>query len=286
MKLVLKNEENGENKRTNIYKKDVPCLDSAWHYHAEYEILYVAQSSGFRFVGDNVSYFAPGELVLVGPYLPHLWRNDITYYQDNGELSVKVFVLKFTKDFLGSDTFDNSEFAGINEMLEQSNFGILFKKKLSKKLHNEFIEIVDLPKIEQSIRLLEILYKLSLTKEQDRTILSSTDMRQYTDDNPHRLDLVVKYISDNYQSYITLADVSDIACLTPNSFCRFFKKMTNKSFTEFLNEVRIKNAARMLYQDNMSISEVCFNVGYKSIPNFNKQFKEIMGNTPKAYRNL
>lgn len=284
MKLVLRNEVDSENKRINIYKKDVACLDSAWHYHAQYELIYVAQSTGFRFVGDNVSYFVPGELVLVGPYLPHLWRNDLSYYKENDDLSVKVFVLRFTKDFLGVDTFDNPEFSGINDLLEQANFGISFRKKEGKKLHTEFVEIVDLPKAEQSIRLLNILYKLSLSK--DRTVLSSTDMRQYTDDNPHRLDLVVKYISDNYQSYITLAEISDIACLTPNSFCRFFKKMTNKSFTEFLNEVRIKNAARMLFQDNMSISEVCFNVGYKSIPNFNKQFKEIMGSTPKAYRNL
>ncbi|MEM9720379.1 MAG: AraC family transcriptional regulator, partial [Bacteroidota bacterium] len=103
-------------------------------------------------------------------------------------------------------------------------------------------------------------------------------------EHAHRIDTVLKFISDNYDSYLTLNDVADIACLTPNSFCRFFKRVTNKSFTQFLNEVRIRNAARLLVQKNLPISEICYMVGYRSITNFNRQFKEIIGNTPKQYR--
>jgi len=109
-------------------------------------------------------------------------------------------------------------------------------------------------------------------------------MRQYTTENSQRLDTVLKYISDNYASYINLNDVAEIACMTTNSFCRFFKKMTNKSFTRFLNEVRIRNASRLLVQDNLPVSDVCYMVGYKSIANFNKQFKQIMGTTPNGFR--
>lgn len=284
MKLVLKNDDSFIKQRVNIFIKEVPCLDTAWHYHEEYELLYVTKSTGIRFVGDNVGPFNPGELVLVGSYLPHLWRNDEAYYEADGKLIVQTVVLKFLPNFMGEGTFDNPEFIGIKNLLEQSNFGVSFNKKVSENLHKDLMEITDLSKGKQSINLLNILYKLSLCEEEDKTILSSTDMRQFSTDNPDRLDSVIRYISDNYKSDISLGDVADIACMTTNSFCRFFKKMTNKSFTGFLNEIRIRNASRMLIQDDMPISEICYSVGYKSIPNFNKQFKSIMGDTPKAYR--
>lgn len=284
MKLVLKNSENFISQRINIFKKEIPCLDTAWHYHAEFELIYISQSTGIRFVGDDVSHFSPGDLVLVGSYLPHLWRNEESYYESEGNLMVKTIIMKFTSNFMGEGTFDNPEFVAIKNLLEQSNFGVSFDKSISEELHSEFIEISELPKGQQTISLLNILYKLSHCKKEQKTILSSTDMRQFSIENPDRLDSVIRYISDNYKVEISLGDVADIACMTTNSFCRFFKKMTNKSFSEFLNEIRIRNASRMLIQENTPISEICYNVGYKSIPNFNKQFKSIMGVTPKEYR--
>jgi len=284
MKLILKNTNSFENERINITKKEIPCLDSSWHYHAQYELLYISKSTGIRFVGDNVSQFFPGELVLVGPYLPHLWRNDPSYYKETDVNKVKTIVIKFTKDFLGEGTFNNPEFSGINQLFEQSKFGISFGLNVSKRLHTELIDIIDLSPAEQSIKLLDIIYRLSIAK--DKMILSSSDMRQYTTDNSQRIDTVLKYISDNYTQEISLEDVADISCMTTNSFCRFFKKMTNKSFTQFLNEVRIRNAARLLVQENLPVSEVCDMVGYTSITNFNKQFKQITGSTPKGYRQV
>lgn len=282
MKLILKNTDSFTSERLNIVKKEIPCLDSSWHYHAQYELLYISQSTGIRFVGDSVSQFFPGDLVLVGPYLPHLWRNDPSYYNEEDTNSVKTIVLKFTKDFIGEGTFNNPEFVDISNLLEESKFGVSFGKMISKNMHKELVGIIDLSPAQQSIKLLDILNRLSISD--DKRVLSSSDMRQYTTDNSDRLDTVLKYISDNYANYISLQDVSDIACMTTNSFCRFFKKMTNKSFTRFLNEVRVRNASRLLVQNDAPVSEVCYTVGYKSITNFNRQFKEIMGNTPKGYR--
>ena len=245
-------------------------------------MLYISQSTGIRFVGDSVSQFYPGELVLVGAYLPHLWRNNPAYYKDGENLKVKTIVLKFTKDFLGLNTFDNPEFSDINNLLELSKFGVSFSKAVSKSLHKDLTKIVDLSPAEQSINMLSILHKLTLTNE--KVVLSSSDMRQYTTDNSHRIDIVLKYISDNYASDINLNKVADIACMTTNSFCRYFKKLTNKSFVHFLNEVRIRNASRLLAQEDLLVSEVCYLVGYKSITNFNNQFKIIMGTNPKGFR--
>lgn len=282
MKLVLKDPDNFVNERLHITSKEIPCLDSSWHYHPEFELLYISQSNGIRFVGDSVSHFFPGDLVLVGAYLPHLWRNDPSYYKEDGTNQVKTIVIKFLRNFIGEGTFSNPEFTEINQMLEQAKFGISFGKKISKNLHDELIGIVHLSPVEQSIKLLDLLCRLSFSK--DKKVLSATDMRQFTTVNSQRIDTVLKFISDNYANYIGLQDVADIACMTTNSFCRFFKKMTNKSFTQFLNEVRIRNASRLLVQQDLPVSEICYMVGYKSITNFNRQFKQIMGNTPQGYR--
>ena len=160
MRLVLKNTETVVNDRLSIYKKEVPCLDASWHYHAEFELLYISRSNGIRFVGDNVSPFSPGDLVLVGPYLPHLWRNDVSYFENDQPNSVKTIVLKFTRNFIGENTFNNPEFSGINHLLEKSKYGICFGKNISSSLHNDLINIIDLSSVEQSIKLLR--YSLSI----------------------------------------------------------------------------------------------------------------------------
>ncbi len=282
MKLVYKNTDGFLNNRIQIYCKESPCLDSSWHYHPQYELLYISKSSGIRFVGDSVSHFSPGDLVLVGSYLPHLWRNDASYYKEDSTDNIKTVVIKFLKEFIGAGTFNNPEFFVINQMLDDAKFGLFFSKNVSEALHDDLLKIVDLPPIEQSITLLGLLHQLSLVDQKE--VLSSTDMRQYATEPSKRLDAVLKYISDNYSSNISLQDVADIACMTTNSFCRFFKKMTNKSFTQFLNEVRVRNASRLLLEDNLTVSEVCYMVGYNSITNFYKQFKHVTGITPNGYR--
>ena len=282
MKLLLKNPESFANEKLNIFQKVVPCLDVDWHYHAQLELIYISQSTGIRFVGDSVSQFEPGDLVLVGSYLPHLWRNDPSYYTDNEDAAVKTIIIKFLLDFLGENTFKNPVFSSISQLFEQANYGISFGKKVSDSLSHDLIGLVELTPAEQAIKLLDIFYRLSMTD--DKTILSSTDMRQYSQETSHRIANVLKFISDNYNGEIGLKDVADIACMTTNSFCRYFKKMTNKSFVDFLNEIRIRNASRLLAQEDVNISEACYTVGYKSITNFNHQFKVIMGTNPKNYR--
>lgn len=282
MKLVLKSPESFANQRLQITCNEKACLDSSWHYHPQYELLYVTKSSGIRFVGDSVSHFSAGDLALVGSNLPHLWRNDASYYEEGSDRKVKTIVIKFLKDFVGEGTFKLPEFSSINHMLEKSKFGLNFGKSVGKKFHKELIELVALNPAEQSIRLLGILHRLSLLDEPE--VLSSADMRQYESAPSKRLDAVLKFISDNYDTNIHLQDVADVANMTTNSFCRFFKKMTNKSYTQFLNEVRVRNASRLLLDDDKSVSQVSYMVGYNSMTNFYRQFKLIMGCTPSLYR--
>ncbi|WP_226912982.1 AraC family transcriptional regulator [Flavicella marina] len=284
MKLFLKNSKDIVNQRLSVLRNKVPCIDSSWHYHSQFELLYVTKSSGIRFVGDSVASFHPGDLVLVGAYVPHLWRNDASFYdhKNEGNKQVETTVLKFKKEFISVETFERPEFIEIRELLDESKFGVSFGSEITEELHDTLAKIVKMPLANQSIHLMEILLKLARTN--DKVRLSNTDMRQVVPHKTDKLDTVLKYISDNYTQNISLEDVSNLACMTPNSFCRFFKKMTNKSFVQFLNEVRIKKALRYLVHKEKSVSEICYLVGYNSINNFNKQFKLAMGSTPNEYR--
>ena len=271
-------------KKISVEKRVIPSFNIAWHFHPEFEIVYNIKSNGIRFVGDNVSPFYSKDLVLVGSNLPHLWRSDFSYNSSNCHEAVKTIVIKFTEDFLGKDFFKKLEFQIIARLLEDSKYGLSFNKQVSKKLHTLLLKLPNQSLAEQHIGLLAILYQLSVESVCNRAVLSSSDMRQSISESPDRIDLVLRYISDNYATKITLKDVADVACITTNSFCRFFKTATNKSFTQFLNEVRIRNASRILIQQTIPVSEVCFLVGFNSITNFNKQFKHIIGTTPKEFR--
>lgn len=282
MKLVYKSDEVHVDHGLQVIEKTNPCLDASWHYHQEFELIYISKSFGIRYVGDNVSHFGPGELVLIGSNLPHLWRNDSSYYRDQIEGSIRTVVIKFTREFMGEDTFDKGLFHDINEMLILSKFGIKFDDSDSATFKEELYELLNMNPTEQALALMGILNRL--TRLRSREILSTTDMRQSTSQGDQRIDKVLKFISDNYKKEICLEDVADVACMTTNSFCRFFRKVTNKSFVRFLNEVRIKNAARLLSQEDLLISDICFKVGFNSITNFNKHFKYIMGVSPNEHR--
>ena len=281
MKLQLKQSKSFFSEKLLSYQYDQPCLDASWHYHKEYELLYVSKGSGIRFVGDSVQEFNEGELVLVGAYLPHLWRNDLSSKID-ADSNVKIVVIKFLKDFIGKGVFENPEFYAVKDMLKSADLGVLFSKETSQEFKDRLLGFDNLNAPEKSIELLSLLHELSQEKIEKQ--ISTLDMRQYSSENGSKLDEVMKFISINFASSISLKDVAEIACMTENSFCRYFKNLTNKSFVKFLNEVRIRNAAKLLVSTNKSISEIAMEVGFPSITNFNKQFKIVQSETPKIYR--
>lgn len=298
MKMLQK-----RNKNTfQIIERTLPCLDELWHYHSQYELILITKSSGIRFVGDNVSKFLPGDLVLVGPNLPHLWRNDPSYYTDNmsdepdedvdltllenptdGEdYSVKTIIIKFERDFLGADFFNTPELHIIEDLLEDSKRGMYFKNIDNQVLIQKILDLTKEEGATSIFSFLDILHGLSLSE--NRSTLSSTDMSGVFEDKKNRQDSIIKYISDNYSEEISLEKISSVACMTPNSFCRYFKNLTNKPFSTFLNEVRIQNAVRLISLNNDNIKNISYDVGYKSVTNFNRQFKRVVNKTPMEYK--
>jgi AraC-like DNA-binding protein len=252
-----------------------------WHFHEEYELIYFMKGQGMRIVGDHISNFKKGELVLVGQWLPHLWRNDEV---DSDEVSTDFIVIKFTRIFGNVDLFTIPELSKIKMLLKVADQGILFSEDTRKLVHDDMLKISSAVASEKLILLLTILN--TLVKNMNYQILSGPSFsipKQIAGEN--RLQKVINHISINFAQNISLEEISRLAVMTPPSFCRFFKTRTNKTFSLFLNEVRISKACQLLINGEQSITQICYDVGFSSLTNFNRNFRNFKGVSPSIYRN-
>jgi AraC-like DNA-binding protein len=264
---------------SSLYVKRVrePVLDINWHFHEEFELIYILKGNGIRLVGDNLSNFQSGELVLVGPNIPHLWRTT------KNVSTVDRIIIKFDEIPTGVNFFSLPEFSGINALLKKAKNGIYFGAATRELVHDNFLDISEAEGAEKWISLLRILDILS--KRDDGEKLSNPYMKiaqQLPEGN--RLSKVISFISENYDQDIALENIADIAAMTVPSFCRYFKKRTNKTFIQFLNEYRIGKACVLLVENKLSVSEIWYELGFNSSTNFNKIFKKIYHCTPMEYR--
>lgn len=280
MKLQFKSSE--QDSMSSIYAKRVyrPHIGGDWHFHKEFELIYFLKGQGMRIVGDHISNFQKGELVLVGQWLPHLWRND----EDNPEgVATDFIVVKFTRMFGNVDLFAMPELLHIKALLKEANQGILFSKKTRKLVHDDLLKLTTAESSEKLILLLNILRTLVIAADyQTLSGLNFAIPKQVAGEN--RLQKVINYISANFSQNIGLDDISKIAVMTPPAFCRFFKTRTNKTFSLFLNEVRISKACQLLINGEAPIKQICYDVGFSSLTNFNRTFKNFKGISPSSFR--
>lgn len=277
MELFYKKEANERVSSFFVKRVREPVLDINWHFHEEYELIYILQGNGIRLVGDNLSNFQPGELVLVGPNIPHLWRTT------KNVSSVDRIIIKFDEFPGGINLFSLPEFVSIKALLKKAETGISFGTGTMEEVQQQIIELSKADGSQKLICLLNILNILSGSSEIE--LLSSP----YLKISPHnleenRLSKVINYISEYYNKDIVLEDMADIASMTIQSFCRFFKKRTNKTFIQFLNEYRIGKACILLAENKMSVNEICYELGFNSTTNFNRVFKKMYSCTPMKYR--
>ena len=280
MKLEYKPAE--KDSLSSIYVKRIqePYLQGNWHFHKEFELIYFLEGQGMRIVGDHISNFKTGELVLVGAWLPHLWLNDASIY---GNTRADFIVIKFPTDFAGVSFFTLPELADVKRLLKTASQGLLFSKSLLPSVHDLIIQLHESSGTARFIKFLQVLEILSKAKEYK--LLSKPDYSlpsQVSGEN--RLQKVINYISSHYAQAISLDDIAQIAHMTPPAFCRFFKARTNKTFSLFLNEVRISKACQLLIDDEKSIKQICYEVGFSSLTNFNRTFRSFKEMTPSKYR--
>lgn len=281
MKLQFKSSDQDLLSSITARRVDIPHMGGDWHFHEEYELIYFMKGQGMRIVGDHISNFKKGELVLVGQWLPHLWRNN----EVNSEVvSTDFIVIKFTRIFGDVDLFMIPELLKIKMLLKVADQGILFSKDTRKLVHDDMLKLSSAVASEKLILLLTILN--TLVKNDNYQTLSGPNFsipKQIAGEN--RLQKVINHISINFAQNISLEEISRLAVMTPPSFCRFFKKRTNKTFSLFINEVRISKASQLLINGEQSVNQICYDVGFSSLTNFNRNFRNFKGVSPSNYRN-
>lgn len=257
------------------------AFPSPYHFHPEFELTLITKGEGTRYVGNNMSVYKAGDLLLIGPNLPHCWK---TENGEEGELNAKSIVVQFTYDFLGGHFLSKHEVAGIKELLTNSVCGIAFTDMdtcVEEKMHSLVEETNNFRKL---ILFLEILYQLSVHKNIQLLDHSYVTAEKSSVDK-ERITPVFAYIVENFQGEIRLETVAKIANMTPNAFCKYFKKITHKTFIETVLEFKINYATQQLVNTNKSIFDICYESGFGDISHFTKVFKSRMLLSPMKYRN-
>lgn len=265
-----------------VKREITPYMDYPWHYHPEHEIIFVEKSYGIRFMGNHIGNFADGDLMFISSNLPHVWKNDNDFYQGNKELFVDVYVIHFRDDVLGAGFFDLPECAHIKKLFDKGQQGVLFNGTDQRKISGLIKEVVTATGMERLILFLKTLETLAHSESYE--LLSSLGYANTVNTaDTERINVVMNYIMQHYASNITVEEIANMSNLTVSSFCRYFKSRTQKTFSEFLNEVRILNACKLLVKKEMTITQICYETGYNNISHFNRQFKLITGLTAKEY---
>ena len=252
---------------------------TVWHYHPELELHYLVKGKGVRFIGDDISNFSDGELILLGENLPHTWRAETGI---NNPV-VEVIVLHFLPDCLGSDLLHLPEAYLIPKLYEQAKKGLVITGEAKEQIVLLLNTAVHAQNLDRLISLLSILKILAETKDKE-SIASAHAFYKSNDAETLRLNKVYSYTLANYKNDITLQEVASIANLGTTSFCRYFKLMTRKTFNDFLVEIRISHACRFLIEDRLATEVICFECGFNNISNFYRHFKKVTDMTPLEYK--
>lgn len=248
-----------------------------WHYHPEIEMVFVNGGSGKRQIGSHLSYYTDGDLILIGSNLPHCG------FTDNNTGNKNETVIQMKPDFLGADFLHLQETKFIPELFNKAKGGIAFGAE-TKKTVGKRIEMMDSqPPFERLLTLLSVLKDLE--KANDYVILNAAgfSMEMQVQDND-RINMVFNYIKDHFQEEIDLTTISEMASMTTPSFCRYFKRITKKTFTRFVNEYRVVHAAKLLAEKQTSIANISYESGFHNFSHFNKLFKEFTGKSASEYR--
>jgi AraC-like DNA-binding protein len=253
--------------------------DFPFHFHPEFEIILILEGSGQRMVGDSITEFNGPDLCMFGANLPH------TFYTRglSKNEAIRQIVIQFHENFLGPGFFDRKHFKQIKDLLQRSSQGVLFDDITTAIIAQKMHALLTKTPTETVIALLDILHTLSVAA--DYSLLSSPGFLHGVNvDESTRMSKVYDYILDNFKRDISLDEVASIAYLSPSAFCRYFKKFTRKTLSEFLIDLRIGYACKLLQNNNLGISQVSMDAGFNNVSYFNRKFKAVKGQTPMEYQ--
>lgn len=251
-----------------------------WHFHPEYELTLIVRSRGKRFVADNISDYRDGDLVLLGPNLPHTWQSLPAAKERSRH---KACVIQFQESFLGEDFFESIEFRQVKNMLRRSAQGLCFQGRTRDEAARRIEKLGQLSGLRRLTSLLEILELLSRSRK-TTTISSAGFVPSLHRVNHQRIDRVCNYINENYRKAISQPEVAEMVQMSPSALSNFFKKTVGQTFVEYVNSLRISHACRLLIDTDRSILDICYDSGFNNLSNFNRRFLRSKGMSPRQYR--
>jgi len=262
--------------------QEKPHFTYPWHFHSEYEILYVQDGFGTSFVADNIEEFNSGDLALIGSNLPHFWKSDASFYIKENDKKIKYIVIQFSRVFFKEAITEYPEFHLIKELLERAKRGIRFEKDFSVQAERRILKVAKSKGFRRTMLLLDFLQYLAKT-EKYKLLAGELYQPENHDFTNNRLTKVMHYLNTAYLKKVELEKVADVANMHPSAFCRYFKEKSGKSLSEFVNDMRISYACRLIIEGKMLVSQICFESGFNNLSNFNRHFKKHTGFTPTGY---
>ncbi|PXY01256.1 AraC family transcriptional regulator [Marinifilum breve] len=280
MSLVL---EEISVKREHSFRSKIdvlPHIEVPWHYHPEFELIFIEKSHGTLVVGDCIDHFNDGDMIFIGPNTPHIMKNDDLFYSKESEERVIAWVVHFKEDSFGKEFFLLPEMRRIKEMLINSFKGIRIEGSTKYKIIQHLKNLHTSDYSQRIIVLLQILQLIAQSEDLEY-LASDSFVESFKQSSNQKLYKIYEYVSENFQQKIDLEEAAKIANMSKTAFCRFFKSKTQKTFSEFLNEMRINYAQKLLAEGKLSVSQIAYECGFNSPSYFNKQFKAFTGKSPK-----
>ncbi|MFP9099593.1 AraC family transcriptional regulator [Flavobacterium sp. RHBU_24] len=257
----------------------LPDVNNWWHYHDELELIYFKNGSGTQFVGDNISNFKNGDIVLVGSNLPHYWQ----FSEQFKDAAIEVYVVHFNKYFWGKEFLTLPENLELLKVIEKSGQGIQIKESNNTYLTEAIVRIIETQGTKKILSLIEVLLEIGKCSN-SKYLVSLGFKANFQESERDRIQNIYNYTLKNYKEQISLETIAKIAKMSRTSFCKFFKLRTGKTYSVFLNEIRVGNACKMLIEKKLTVKEICFESGFLNFSSFHKCFKDSTGQTPLKYQ--
>lgn len=267
----------------SVRRDHAPYVNNRWHYHPEVELIHFKRGEGTQFIGDNIRPFKAGDVVLVGANLPHYWRFDDVYFEENAPVEADVRVAHFCENFWGSQFLELPENMNIKNLLDKSKRGLQVTGTTRIKVATLLGSLLESTNTQRIILLMEVLNIIASCKELEQ--LSSIGFRyEKVEDENDRINAIYEYSLKNFKRPILLEEIAGVANISPNSFCRYFKSRTRKTYSQFLIEIRVGHACKLLIENNLSIKQLCYESGFNNFTSFHKYFKLITSKSPLTYQ--
>lgn len=253
-----------------------------WHFHDEFEIVFIIRSFGKKFVGDTVEQFAPGDLSVYGSKLPHFYMNDQAFYRGDSKFRVNAIVVQFPPNYFPLTQLQRPEFGSVKKLLNGASSGLTFSADAAINGGKILHEMLLTSGMERHLLFVKLIDYLG--KSVSQTIATPGYANAMDDLSEPRMSKIYKFTTRNYNRKITLCEEASVAGMNSSAFCRYFRQKTGKTFAQFVNELRISYACKFLRHGNQTVARISDEAGFINLSNFNRQFKSFIGKSPSEYR--